>query len=942
MSRGGATLLALSLALAAPAAAQLEPQPTDFGEEEKKKEPPKQRTLVQPPEFIGGPEIPYPEAAQEEGRGGALVARITIDAAGGVSRVDVLESTGHLDLDWAAMGAISNFTFKPAMFDDGSGTPSPGPVAIDYRTVFEVRTVVEEVPTEDALPEPADAPLDEGDDPMARFSRGPVNLEGLVRAAALKTPLEGVEVYVAIPSENVPGYEPGDEVELATLTDEEGRFTFRNLPPGPVRVSLGSTGYLPAFVEETIAEKQRTQVIVYLKPEKSNEFETVIRERKARKEVSKIALTREEVRRIPGTFGDPIRVIQNLPGLARAPGLGGQLIVRGANPQDTGTYFDGVEIPLLYHFGGLTSVVNAEFLEDISFYPGGFGAYYGRATAGIVDVSSRRLNMSEYKGYAEVDLFDSGFFFGGPLKIGQLPTVNFALAARRSYVDALLPIVLDIFVGPDGQGIVVSPIYWDYQLKLETSPWAGHHLSLFGFGSDDDLKVISQGLGQNDFDLGFKTTFHRLVGKWESRFPGGITHTFQPFIGAELGAIQAGSGDIGVGVNIDITTLSWGLRDELRWAPSEIFEFAAGIDYQAQTFGIAFDVPIPSEVGSFPRLVPRITGQNQVIETSGITNATALYSEAIIDLFPNFRVVPGLRAEATNVHVNEQEGADGASVPSSDVWLWNVDPRLTGRLTLVPGSVLKGAFGVYRQPPSGNQITEEGGNPALFQPRALQYIVGFEQKLTRDLNLDVQAYYTGRDLLVQSTNELISVEEGDVKRVAFTNGGRGRTLGVELLLRHELSKNFFGWIAYTLSRSEIDLSESSESFRLTSFDQTHILTLVGQYNLPWDITFGARFRLVSGRPTTLPLGSVHDLDTTNYNRRSSAGTLTRFPTFHQLDLRLDKKWVFDTFSLTAYVDLLNAYNQENPEQFQEDYRNREVEPLPGLPILPILGMSGEF
>ena len=73
----------------------------------------------------------------------------------------------------------------------------------------------------------------------------------------------------------------------------------------------------------------------------------------------------------------------------------GVIIVRGANPGDSGTYFDGVEIPLLYHFGGLTSVVNAEFLEDIAFYPGGFGAYYGRATAGIVADSVPEAEWNE-------------------------------------------------------------------------------------------------------------------------------------------------------------------------------------------------------------------------------------------------------------------------------------------------------------------------------------------------------------------------------------------------------------------------------------------------------------------------------------------------------------------------------------------------------------------
>jgi len=44
--------------------------------------------------------------------------------------------------------------------------------------------------------------------------------------------------------------------------------------------------------------------------------------------------------------------------------------VRGANPADSAVFIDGVEIPLLYHFGGLISVVNPNMLERIDFYSG--------------------------------------------------------------------------------------------------------------------------------------------------------------------------------------------------------------------------------------------------------------------------------------------------------------------------------------------------------------------------------------------------------------------------------------------------------------------------------------------------------------------------------------------------------------------------------------------
>ena len=86
---------------------------------------------------------------------------------------------------------------------------------------------------------------------------------------------------------------------------------------------------------------------------------------------------------------------------------------------------------------------------------------------------------------------------------------------------------------------------------------------------------------------------------------------------------------------------------------------------------------------------------------------------------------------------------------------------------------------------------------------------------------------------------------------------------------------------------------------------------------------------------------MHDLDTTNYLQLGQS-TRERLPSFHQLDVRIDRKWVFEQFSATAYLDLLNVYNHENVEGTQSDYRSREIQIIPSLPILPVFGMSAEF
>lgn len=912
--------------------------------------------LESPPELVQGVDPTYPDDARIAGRAGDVVLRIVIDDDGRVGRVDVTalpgDKDGNIDdisrsLGWAAMGAATNFEFIAASFckyaygpDGRSVVESCGqnmPVAIDYKTTFALQEVIEEVPVEDKA--------------VTEQQGGVLNFEGVVREAASKDPLADVEVSVEILKDGVTDATPLAERydTRVTVSDSEGRFNFRGIPDGEHRVSYTLSNYEPSFSDESFTQKDKTQVVIYLVPRETNKFETVIRRRRAQKDVAKIALSRDEVRRVPGTFGDPIRVIENLPGLARAPFIGGALIVRGANPQDSGVYFDGVEIPLLYHFGGLTSVVNAEFLEDISFYPGGFGAYYGRATAGIVDVSSRKLKMKGCRGYAEADLLDAGFFFACPIEIGELPKVTFAAAARRSYIDAILPVVLDAFLGSQ-QAIVAAPVYWDYQLKAEVAPLPNQNLSLFIFGSDDDLKVLSRNTGSSGLAIGFHQTFHRAVARWEWKLSPDVKHTFQPFAGLTRIEINAGNDGTGGGpdaqANIGIYTWNWGIRDELQWTLSEGAVVRTGIDYLGQTFGTSFTFPLPLEIGSFPRVFPRVDGTEQTFGNSGFNNAVAAYAEAELTPFRGFKIIPGVRLESTIFTFLPSDTVDdnGKTVlsDSAESNVFHIDPRLTARWELWPRSVIKGAIGVYRQQPQPQELSPETGNPNLLEPRAVQMIGGIEQGLTDKLNLDVQVYVTNRDLLVQSTSRVLTVADSDqVDPVRFENGGRGYTYGAEILLRHDISEYFYGWIAYTLSRSVVDLRENDSSFSLTDFDQTHILTIVASTNLPYGFTFGGRFRVVSGNLQAFPLGSVHDLDTTSYLGLGNS-TQERLPYFHQLDLRLDRKFVFEQFSATAYLDVLNVYNQANVEGIVSDYRSREVQPIPSLPFIPVFGMSAEF
>ena len=179
------------------------------------------------------------------------------------------------------------------------------------------------------------------------------------------------------------------------------------------------------------------------------------------REVTKRTLEQREISRIPGTNGDALRSLRTCPASRGRPGFAGLLIVRGSAPQDTQYFVDGTPVPLVYHFGGLSSVVPTEMLDRIDFYPGNFSAQYGRAHGRHrrrrpADPKSDRLH-----GMAQVDLIDARVLAQGPIfDTGW----SFAVAGRRSYFDAVARARAQ---GRAARASASAPVYYDYQAILE-------------------------------------------------------------------------------------------------------------------------------------------------------------------------------------------------------------------------------------------------------------------------------------------------------------------------------------------------------------------------------------------------------------------------------------------------------------------------------------------
>jgi hypothetical protein len=161
-------------------------------------------------------------------------------------------------------------------------------------------------------------------------------------------------------------------------------------------------------------------------------------------------------------------------------------------------------------------------------------------------------------------------------------------------------------------------------------------------------------------------------------------------------------------------------------------------------------------------------------------------------------------------------------------------------------------------------------------------------------------------------------------------------------LRYKPQGRFFGWLAYTLSRSE-RRDAPGEPLHRYDFDQTHILTALASYKLGRGWQVGGRFRYVTGSPYTPEIGGVMDYDAGAYAPITAKSVNSaRLPDFNQLDLRIDKAWKFSAWQLSAYLDVQNVYYRKNAEGIAYNYNYTQSSVVSGLPILPIIGVRGEL
>ncbi len=831
------------------------------------------KPVLKPPRLVQFAEAPYPEPAGEQGLEATVELEVVIDSQGKVSEARVVEPVGH-GFDEAALEAVRRFVFEPAT-RDGEAVPS----RIRYPYVFEIREQL-------VQPEPDRPPVSQ--------------LAGRLLGRDDEQPISGAQVVLSS-SER--------EISLSEATDEKGAFLFEELPPGSYTVTVFAEGFESIDAQEQLVADQVTEVVYRLELSGDVEaFSAVARVPPPPREVTRRVIEKQQLTRVAGTRGDPLRTVEIMPGVSRPPFSGGQLIVRGSSPRDTQALFEGIPIDLLYHFGGLTSFVHPRLLDSIEFFPGNFSARYGRGMGGIIEVRAADPAYDRVHGVADVNLIDSSLLIEVPV-VEQRAGITAAI--RRSYVDLILESAGSAFED-DTFDLVAAPVYWDYQLVGSARLSDRDDLRLMGYGSEDSFAILfDQPAGSSEvtgqLDLSLKS--HRFHGTWERR----MSDRLDQELDFAVGTLDL---HFGFGEEIDFRLEQLWLigRAEWRLRLSPKVRLIGGLDMLGGPGKVTYMGPPPLQTEGNQE---RGSLNNQQMAEAAQEYSLyypACYLESDLTL-GKLRVVLGSRLDYFNM-----------------IQKWAFDPRVASHYSLTDQVELKAGVGMFSQPPEGFELSRELGNPDLDPNRSLHLSTGVDYSPLEELTLGVEGYFK------YLFHRVVGTERG--QEPYYLNDGIGRIYGVEISAVLQPKGRIFGYLSYTLSRSE--RRDRDNPWRLFDYDQPHILTASATYRLGRGWELGGTFRLVSGNPITPIEGGVLNLDTWDYWPVNGPPNSARSAMFHRLDVRIEKLWTFTDWKLALYLDVQNAYNASNQEGLVYDYRYRQSAELNGLPILPVLGLRGEL
>ena len=764
-------------------------------------------------------------------------------------------------------------------------------------------------------------------------------ISGVVIDKNTRQPLAGVNILVL-----------GSKTGAAS--DEDGYFLIKNLPPGSYNLGFYYLGYKTILKSNIIVNPRRvTRLRLEMEPDilqsETVEVTASYFEKPREAVTSTRSIDFEEIRRDPGSALDIQRVMQALPAVVSGTDQNNEIIVRGGMPGENLFLMDNIEISNPNHFGeqgtggGPINMVNTFMVRKVDFYAGAFSAKYGDKASSVMNILLRDGNPKKYSGDFELGMAGTGMLFEGPLSTGN---GSFILSARKSFLDLIIR----------STGLTAVPKYYNLQGKVTLQLNRKNKLLLNGIYGADKIKIENEGTGgytrgaenvdyagdqyatgatlqtfwsKNMFST---TTVATTQNKWQIdvyRLPGRDTY------------FQNNSTETEYQFKTDFVyqanrmlKLNWGASHKIAdfhhnlWLePDTIFWYSKP------------GAPPDSIFRSYPGWFDKQKVQSR---------KEAVYVQMSIDLLKRMRFTGGLRYDYFDYNRFSS---------------WS--PRLGFSYSLGARTTLNFAYGVHYQSPAYLALTANPKNRYLKNKYTRQYVVGFEKLLREDIKFTLEAYYKSY-YDVPVLRSLTTADPFDDFQGERVNAGRGEAKGIELFFQKKLTGKFSTTVSYSHSHARAKDPRFGTYYNW-DYDYRDVFTFIGGYKMrlnlhtwyqalknkwwykatSWilpladEVEVSLRFRYLGGRPYTPPV--YHPEFRRWLVEEQQHLNPVRYPVYHRLDFRLDRRFFFNRWNMVVYFDMMNVYNRHNLWEYQyNDDGSREN--VLQFEVFPVGGVEIEF
>jgi len=735
------------------------------------------------------------------------------------------------------------------------------------------------------------------------------NLYGRIYDASTKQPIPFANVIV-IGTNN------------GAATDVEGYYRISNLPVNTYQVRASVVGYNAITKTDIVIQTGKpTEANFELVPQTIELEDVTVTSDYFRKDPLEVNSIRnfsyEEIRRSPGGFEDVIRALSVLPGVAQADAGRNDLIVRGGAPSENLYLIDGIEVPNINHFGtqgatgGPLSYINLDFVRETSFSTGGFSALYGDKLSSVLDIKLRDGREDKLGGKATVSASQFGLNLEGPITNKS----DFIFSARRSYLDFIFKAANFSFV----------PEYYDVLFKADFNPHSQDAFSFLFISAFDNVKFFN-----DDADQRFDNS--RILGTDQVQYVAGFTyrHLFKDgFFNIALSRNYVDYDSRQSDSLLNPFFINKSKEEENSLRADLVFKLSKSSEINfggtAKLIEADYDILFPNFVTSFGDTLPltSLNTQNNYTKFGIYTNYNAF-------LFDKLTANFGVRADIFTALKNKTY----------------FSPRFSISYALTNLTNINFSTGIYHQSPSYIWLEAFESNRDLKMIKVNQYVLGFEQRISTDALLKVEAFYKDYNnyptstirpyLVLANTGAGFAGSDDNFSSFGLeplVDAGFGKARGIELSVQKKLSDiPYYGIFSFTYSKSDYTSLDGIE--RSGSYDQNWIINLSGGYkfNEFWEVS--SKFRFASGKPFT-PFNFNGTQSIANYNT-------ARMKSAHSLDVRVDRRWYFSGWTLITYIDIQNIYNQKNTSGIRWDPREMRTDESSSIGILPSIGISAEF